>query len=82
MPLSVAGRLNAGEPLRSVINSVGKLAFCQPHAHVLLEDSYKSNITYNNNGYQLNSEEGSCNNDIVTHPVYNMSANTIDMIDY
>lgn len=82
VPLSVAGRLNAGEPLRSVINSVGKLAFCQPHAHVLLEDSYKSNITYNNNGYQLNSEEGSCNNDIVTHPVYNMSANTIDMIDY
>lgn len=79
--LTTPGRLNAGDPLKSIVNSIGKLSFCQPHAHCLLEGSYKSNIIKNqDNTYTLASN--ALESHIINHPIYNLSANTIDLIDY
>ena len=79
--LTTPGRLNAGDPLKSVVNNIGKLSFCQPHAHCLLEGSYLSNIVKNSDGtYILDSE--SLTSNIIEFPIYNLSANTIDLIDY
>lgn len=33
--IRTAGKLNAGNPLKHVVPSIGKLTFCQPHAHGL-----------------------------------------------
>ena len=37
--LKIAGKLNAGEPLKQVVSKIGKLTFCQPHAHALSENN-------------------------------------------
>lgn len=33
--IRTAGKLNTGNPLKHVVSSIGKLTFCQPHAHGL-----------------------------------------------
>lgn len=35
--IKTAGKLNTGNPLKQLVNHIGKLAFCQPHAHGLSE---------------------------------------------
>ena len=35
--IKIQGKLNTGEPLKQLVGSIGKLSFCQPHAHGLSE---------------------------------------------
>lgn len=37
--IKIAGKLNSGEPLKQLVENIGKLTFCQPHVHGLSEDS-------------------------------------------
>lgn len=32
------GKLNSGEPMRNMLPYIGKLTFCQPHAHAITDD--------------------------------------------
>lgn len=42
--ITTAGKLNTGEPLKQLINNIGKLTFCQPHAHGLSDKINGVNI--------------------------------------
>ena len=35
--IKTAGKLNSGDPLKQLVSNIGKLTFCQPHAHGLSE---------------------------------------------
>ena len=37
--ITTAGKLNAGDPLKQLVTQIGKLSFCQPHAHGLSEEN-------------------------------------------
>ena len=51
----VAGKLNTGKPLSVIKNYIGKLTFCQPHAHAHpTEPKYGTNV-YDTNGSLYNS---------------------------
>ena len=41
--IKTAGKLNTGDPLKQMVQYIGKLTFCQPHAHGL-SDIYGVNI--------------------------------------
>ena len=45
--IKTAGKLNTGDPLRQLVGNIGKLTFCQPHAHGISE------------GFGVNIHEGS-----------------------
>lgn len=57
--IKTAGKLNAGDPLKQLISNIGKLTFCQPHAHGLSEvngvNLHEGNST---NNYGIPSEAG------------------------
>lgn len=42
--------LNSGEPLRQMLKHIGKLTFCQPHAHAIRENEGVNIFDYNNDG--------------------------------
>ena len=44
--ITTAGKLNTGEPLKQLINNIGKLTFCQPHAHGLSDQINGVNVYY------------------------------------
>ena len=87
----VAGRLNSGDPLKSLVSSIGKLTFCQPHVHGFSKTT-GVNI-YNADGdalgigpyVDIDKDEG-CGTpgaDILYNkPKYNSCLNTKDSIKY
>ena len=75
--------LNAGEPLRKMLEHVGKLTFCQPHAHGMSIDNGTNIYKYSDVlGMSPNENLGdSCLGIIATdvlynNPHYSMSLNT------
>ena len=57
--IKTAGKLNSGDPLKQLVGQLGKLTFCQPHAHGFSEingvNIHEGNGTYN---YGIPSEAG------------------------
>lgn len=57
--IKTQGKLNTGEPLKQLVQHIGKLTFCQPHAHGLSSvngvNIHEGNGTYN---YGIPSEAG------------------------
>ena len=49
--IKIQGKLNTGEPLKQLVRYIGKLSFCQPHAHGLSE-------TNGVNIYQIQNDYG------------------------
>ena len=92
-----AGKLNSGKPLEEMSKYIGKLAFCQPHVHGLV-DTCGVNLWYTNNKYGITphyQKTTDTSNDsydfswgkIVTsdlyeHPKYNLSLNTEETLKY
>lgn len=42
--------LNSGDPLKQIVSSIGKLTFCQPHAHGMSENTGVNMYDFDNNG--------------------------------
>ena len=103
--IKTAGKLNTGEPLKQLVGHLGKLTFCQPHAHGFSEQN-GVNIHGGkyNSYYAIPPDEGGGewfggdgffgegNNDdsygivplqlIYSKPLYNLSLNTKNSIQY
>ena len=57
--IRIQGKLNTGEPLKQLVNSIGKLSFCQPHAHGLSEiNGVNLHEGKNTSNYGIPSEAG------------------------
>lgn len=86
------GKLNTGNPLQHCLSYIGKLTFCQPHAHSLNENSGVSIHGDNKHKYFGLPAEISTDNDITggtlpwyylyQNPRYNMCLNTKNSINY
>ena len=79
--INIPGKLNAGNPLRDIVNNIGKLTFCQPHAHGLFASNSTSIDSATNNYTERYITKAWINQDIIKHPVYNMSVNTQNMMN-
>ena len=92
------GKLNSGDSLKNLISNIGKLTFCQPHAHILL-DGYGVNIYHSDTDqdavnlisdpsyYTVASEKCRQQGTIPTSlmfniPKYNLSLNTQNSVKY
>ena len=42
--------LNSGDPLKQIVSSIGKLTFCQPHAHGMSENTGVNMYDFNSDG--------------------------------
>ena len=91
-----AGKLNSGKPLEEMSKHIGKLAFCQPHVHGLV-DTCGVNIWRPNNKYGIsphyqNKAYGETGydyswgkivfNDLYKYPRYNLCLNTEETLKY
>lgn len=77
-PITMAGKLNSGDPLKYIADGIGKLSFCQPHAHGLFASSVTSLTGSNVDGHiSGNSVDGY----IINNPKYNMCVNTPNSIN-
>lgn len=94
--IKTAGKLNSGDPLKQLVGQIGKLTFCQPHAHGFSENNGVS-IYGGSSGYQYgisiegNWEVGDSHDDsegiapskhMFEKPIYNLSVNTKNAINY
>lgn len=79
--IDIPGKLNAGDPLRNIVNSIGKLTFCQPHAHGLFASNSTSIDSSTNDHTERYITKKWINQDIIKYPVYNMSVNTQNMMN-
>lgn len=96
--IKTAGKLNAGDPLRQVVDKFGKLTFCVPHAHgfstengVNVHEGSKGGSDYVIPPYVSGVKIGSSDDDtygiaprsyLHDHPIYNMSLLTLDSVRY
>lgn len=79
--IDIPGKLNSGDPLRYIVSNIGKLAFCQPHAHGLFASNSTSIDSNDNDHTEKYITKASINQDIIKYPVYNMSVNTQNMMN-
>ena len=80
--IKMPGKLNTGEPLKKMADYVGKLTFCQPHAHGFSEVN-GVNVYANSKGYGIYSSEKTGivpTSDLFTNPKYNLSLNTTESL--
>ena len=92
--LTTQTKLNSGDPLKQMSTYIGKLTFCQPHAHCLDENSgvnvYKYNSSMGVAPYTDFTIKDATNDskgivprrDLFDYPLYNMSLNTKNSITY
>lgn len=83
-PITTLGRFNAGEPLKQLVEHIGKLTFCQPHVHGL-GDAYGTNIGMVNNKAFIRSGiyyTDDYADNFKKKALYNLSLNTKGVIDY
>ena len=83
----IAGKLNSGEPLKSVIPMLGKLQFCQPHAQGFYENTYINIGSKNEDSSMVIPEPFDSmissniqSNYLYNNPRYNLSINTKNTI--
>lgn len=96
-PIKTAGKLNTGDPLKQLVNHIGKLTFCQPHAHGLSEaNGVNIHESDDFSVYGIppevgNWDAGDSEDDtygiaprdfLFKHPKYNLSLNTKNSINY
>lgn len=80
--IKTPGKLNTGEPLKKMVDYVGKLTFCQPHVHGFSEvngvNVYDNGEKY---GIYSNEETGIVPTlDLFNNPKYNLSLNTTESL--
>lgn len=95
--IKIAGKLNSGEPLRQTVSNLGKLTFCQPHAHGLYDDvgvniTEKFGVAPNTEGGWVIDYSGINEKDdtygirpektLYNNPKFNLSLNTKNTIQY
>lgn len=56
--ISLPGKLNTGEPLKQILESVGKLTFCLPHAHGMSNDNGVNIYKYDDGTLGIAPEQG------------------------
>ena len=96
-PIKLPGKLNSGEPLRQLVGNIGKLTFCQPHAHGLSTLNgvnihegtgvYVYGIPPNVGGWDAGDSDDDTmgtapRSFLYNHPRYNLSLNTKNAINY
>lgn len=80
--IKTPGKLNAGEPLKKMVDYVGKLTFCQPHAHGFSEVN-GVNVYDNDGTYGIYSSQSTGivpTSDLFNKPKYNLSLNTTESL--
>ena len=96
--ITVPGKLNSGEPLRQLSSHIGKLTFCQPHAHGLSEINgvnvhcsdpdtklyyaVSPDIQVYGGDYADDTKSIVPTQLLFKYPIYNLSLNTYDSIKY
>ena len=91
--ITTPGKLNTGEPLKQIIPFIGKLTFCQPHAHSISpENGVNVNVgtlgispdeNIKTSAGNIEQTQGSAPTDeLFQAPRYNLVLNTKNMINY
>ena len=96
--IKIQGKLNTGEPLKQLVGRIGKLSFCQPHAHGLSEtngvnvhegpgsNQYGIPPEFSKTIDDMDSSEKSygisARDYLYKKPKYNLSVNTKNAINY